>query len=685
MVATVVGAQTVSYTTPGATITENFDSMGAAGTAPPSGWFTGSLGGVANLGQGALPNNVEVLLVSNGSVNTVGRNFNCGITATGERALGASGNTASERGVEVRIVNNTGFAIKTITITYDGEVWRTPQTVTTAALTNMFSTNGVNFVKPGAAFDFVKTMPATAAAVDGNAAANRTAGIGGTYVLPSPVTNGGTLYIRWYKFNDSGFDPTLAIDNFTFTAFGDETCVAITNQPMSITVPERGITAFSLIATGAPQNIQWYRSDNGGASYAAIPLANNGSYTIPSVVYPGDNGARFRATVSNSTCNVTSSVAVLTVQQDQTVPSVISAIGDVDPTVIHLTFSEPMLAGSVNDPAYFTVFLTGGDPDFDYLISVGTLGVTRTNVTLITEARTFGVNYSLRIVDVRDDSSAQNVIDPNPSIIAIRPTLLLIGFDTDNEWKYNQTRADLGTAWRANGYDDTVTGWQTGPALFEAKNGTVPAAIAPLVGTTLTLTNPPNTEQTITYYFRTHFVFTNSLAGAELRLRHYLDDGGIFYLNGQEAYRARMTNSPDGYLTLAAGTANGISTAVTDAAIEPVSALPAMLLPLTNMVSGSNLVAVEVHQSAANSSDITFAMELVLIIPSFSPAVAAPPPLAIQHIGTNAIISWSGTGFTLQGVGTLLSSGTAWTNITGATSPHTNSTAGGQRFFRLRN
>jgi len=132
--------------------------------------------------------------------------------------------------------------------------------------------------------------------------------------------------------------------------------------------------------------------------------------------------------------------------------------------------------------------------------------------------------------------------------------------------------------------------------------------------TTLNLTNSPGTLETITYYFRTHFYIPYNLAGAELRLRYYLDDGGIFYLNGQEATRAPMTSISDGYLTLATGTAYGVTVPISDAIVEPALALPAAILPLMNAVNG-----------------------------------------------------------------------TGWTNLANATSPHTNSTTGGQGFFRLKN
>lgn len=58
----------------------------------------------------------------------------------------------------------------------------------------------------------------TIGALDGNAAANRTAltsSIGGLSIL-----NGATFWIRWTDFNASGADDGLGVDDFSLTANG---------------------------------------------------------------------------------------------------------------------------------------------------------------------------------------------------------------------------------------------------------------------------------------------------------------------------------------------------------------------------------------------------------------------------------------------------------------------------------
>ena len=97
---------------------------------------------------------------------------------------------------------------------------------------------------------------------------------------------------------------------------------------------------------------------------------------------------------------------------------------------------------------------------------------------------------------------------------------------TNQVWRYNQSNIDLGTVWKDVNYDDS--GWPSGLGVFEGKNGTVPASIAAVKHTTLLLTNIGRTNQTITYYFRTQFAFTNDPSTVYLVATNLVDDGAIF-------------------------------------------------------------------------------------------------------------------------------------------------------------
>jgi hypothetical protein len=170
----------------------------------------------------------------------------------------------------------------------------------------------------------------------------------------------------------------------------------------------------------------------------------------------------------------------------------------------------------------------------------------------------------------------------------------------DATWRYNQTGADLGEAWRAPQYADGA--WPAGPALLFNEASELPA--------------PKNTPLNLgvnTYYFRTTFDFQGDLEGATLKLRHVIDDGAVFYLNGEELYRYNM---PDGDVTFATPSSTGIGNAV--------FAGP-LVVPSGDLKLGENVLAVEVHQFTPGSNDIVFGAELVAEVTLPDPETALPP------------------------------------------------------------
>src|SRR5262249_9237741 len=102
----------------------------------------------------------------------------------------------------------------------------------------------------------------------------------------------------------------------------------------------------------------------------------------------------------------------------------------------------------------------------------------------------------------------------------------------------------------------------------------------------------------LTFYFRTHFNYAGSLAGVSLKLTTVLDDGAVFYLNGQEIFRLGMNAGPVTYTTLA-------NRSITDANYEGP-----FTVPCTALQPGDNVIAVEVHQTSTTSSDITFGLKM---------------------------------------------------------------------------
>jgi hypothetical protein len=139
--------------------------------------------------------------------------------------------------IGLRLINNTGVALKEVYVTYDGEQWRDGAVVpirtdymylyvgVQSTVDNWFSSAPYyNTFVPG---HFNAPVSANAnAAVDGNGI-GKVAGINGIYGTPSPIgvvdwLPGEELWIVWDQENREGAGDGLAIDNVSVTAFVPE-------------------------------------------------------------------------------------------------------------------------------------------------------------------------------------------------------------------------------------------------------------------------------------------------------------------------------------------------------------------------------------------------------------------------------------------------------------------------------
>jgi hypothetical protein len=122
---------------------------------------------------------------------------------------------------------------------------------------------------------------------------------------PVAVTAGAHT-LKFVGLNSAGGDNTAFIDNARIT-ISNGTPPAITTQPANATVNVGQTATFSVVASGtAPLSYQWFKNGT------AISGATSASYTTPATV-AGDNGAKFKVTVTNSVGSATSNDATLTV------------------------------------------------------------------------------------------------------------------------------------------------------------------------------------------------------------------------------------------------------------------------------------------------------------------------------------------------------------------------------------
>ena len=163
------------------------------------------------------------------------------------------------------------------------------------------------------------------------------------------------------------------------------------------------------------------------------------------------------------------------------------------------------------------------------------------------------------------------------------------------KWKYLDNGSDQGNAWKDTEFDDS--GWLSGNAQFGYGDNDE-----------ATIVNYGSSRNKyVTTYFRHSFNVTDtSTLSGNLIISLIRDDGAVVYLNGEEIIRTNMPCSDISFNTWASRLASG-----TDERSFHTFAISTDLLK-----SGKNVLAVEIHQENATSSDLSFDLELVALKPS---------------------------------------------------------------------
>ncbi|MDO5446631.1 MAG: lamin tail domain-containing protein [Prevotellaceae bacterium] len=163
-------------------------------------------------------------------------------------------------------------------------------------------------------------------------------------------------------------------------------------------------------------------------------------------------------------------------------------------------------------------------------------------------------------------------------------------FDKASTWKYYDKGTQDGKGWNTVSFDDSA--WTSGQApLGYAKDG---------LNTTIKFGNSSNNKRP-TYYFRKTFNLDSEVSQtATFTLDYIVDDGFIVYVNGTEAGRFNMPSGDVSYSTYASGSSAG----------NPDTG--SMTLSKSLFHKGENLIAVEVHNNSATSTDIEWEGSLAI-------------------------------------------------------------------------
>ncbi len=154
-------------------------------------------------------------------------------------------------------------------------------------------------------------------------------------------------------------------------------------------------------------------------------------------------------------------------------------------------------------------------------------------------------------------------------------------------WKYLDNGSNQGTGWRATSFNDGA--WASGAAQLGFGDGDE-----------VTLINGgPSTNRYVTTYFRKSFSINSAPAFTGYSLQVKRDDGAVVYVNGTEVWRSNLPAGTIAFNTYASGAAG-----------DDGGTFQTVNLGTAAFVTGNNVIAVEIHQNNATSSDLSFDLQL---------------------------------------------------------------------------
>jgi hypothetical protein len=205
------------------------------------------------------------------------------------------------------------------------------------------------------------------------------------------------------------------------------------------------------------------------------------------------------------------------------------------------------------------------------------------------DARELRAGTNVLAVEIHQFGDASNDLSFDLELTATRdfPSLLV---GSGASWKYRDTGVAPPVDWTLPSFNDAT--WLSGPARL-GYGGDGEATVVGFGG------NVDNRH--ITTWFRHTFTVTDPAVFDALKVELQRDDGAVVYLNGIELLRENLPSQTILPSTLAAAAIGGTDEFAWRSFVVPSYALQA----------GPNVIAVELHQSAPNSSDLGFDLRLI--------------------------------------------------------------------------
>ena len=222
-------------------------------------------------------------------------------------------------------------------------------------------------------------------------------------------------------------------------------------------------------------------------------------------------------------------------------------------------------------------------------------------------------------VDISSDpfvASYFTVNGPDPRRIggAVNPAAQISAFTVETVpsgavWKFLDDGSNQGTAWKEPNFYE-IAWMQLVNGVLQVKSGPSrlgygeigPVNTASTVGYVDTDPGSAGVQRNITTYFRHSFNIPDPSILRSVTLEVSRDDGCVVYFNGKELGRSNLPTSP---------TVISYNTpALTNVGSADSSAWHSIPIQLSDLLAGTNVFAVEVHQSNPSSGDMGFNLRM---------------------------------------------------------------------------
>lgn len=428
------------------------------------------------------------------------------------------------------------------------------------------------------------------------------------YVIETPVTAGS------HVITFGGYGTRPSAENFDFDEGG-----LVNFDNIDVSIPGTGGSLLDN-DTGAAAPVTAVKASD--PAHGTVTVQSNGFFTYtPAANYFGTDSFTYRAVDGSGESNAATVTITVTPVNDppvavndgpySTIQGAPVTIDPVEGLLINDTDveSSPLTAAIATGSANGTVQLNA-DGSFTFTPAAGFSGTaTFTYRASDGTAQSAPATVTVTAADIPDAPVAAN-----DSYTALRNTPLTVSATTAGStteeilpykaagWHYFDSlvpaERNLGASWRTEEYVETDA-WKTGPAELGYGDGDEGAEVADNPDPAF---NSGAGDKFASYYFRKAVEIPNhhTITGVEISVLY--DDAAAFYLNGVNGWRT--SNLPDLATMPELAWDFFPSTNVADNSTQTFN------LPPATLREGSNLIAAQVHQNGAASSDLSFDLRL---------------------------------------------------------------------------